>query len=142
MSITDSIREYVQEKASKLERYFDRIQSVEVVIGIDGGSPTAEVVVTAARRGRFVATHRAEDMYACIDKALHKVEEQIRRHKDRVRDRKGPTHEAQLQQASAAKIEQAGAAESKQVAAAKGERAAAAKSKQAGAAESEQAAEE
>ncbi len=106
MDITDSIRQYVEQKAAKLERYFDRIQSIEVKIDIDGGLPVAEVVVSAARSGQFVATHRAEDLYACIDKALHKVEEQIRRHKDRLRDRQGPTHEAQMEASAAQREEQ------------------------------------
>jgi len=31
-------------------------------------------------------------MYACIDQCMDKIKEQVRRHKDRVRDRQGPPH--------------------------------------------------
>lgn len=92
MEITPDIRAYAEEKAGKLVRYFDRINSIEVVIDVDGGVPTAEVVVNAVRNPSFVATHRGEDLTGCIDNAIHKVEEQIRRHKDKVRDRHGPSH--------------------------------------------------
>jgi putative sigma-54 modulation protein len=100
MSITDAIRDYAREKALKLERYFDRIMDAEVVMDLDGGIPLVEVIVNATHNTRFIGKHRGEDMYGCIDHAMHKVTEQVRRHKDRVRDRKGPSHEAQLEQAS------------------------------------------
>jgi putative sigma-54 modulation protein len=97
MEITDAIRAYAQDKASKLDRYLGRIISAEIIIGLDGGSPMVEVVVTAPHNNKFVATHRGPDMYGCIDTAVHKVEEQLRRHKDKVRDHKGPGHEAKAE---------------------------------------------
>jgi putative sigma-54 modulation protein len=101
MEITDAIRGYAQEKASKLQRYFSRIIAAEVIIGMDGGSPTVEVVVNAPHNSTFIGTHRGDDMYGCIDNAIHKVEEQIRRHKDKVRDHKGPGHEIKVDLAEA-----------------------------------------
>ena len=92
MDITQAMRDYASDKASKLERYFDRITSIEVVMDTEAGMPFVEVVVSAARNNRFIASHRGEDMYGCVDNALHKVEQQLRRHKDKVRDRQGPTH--------------------------------------------------
>jgi putative sigma-54 modulation protein len=89
MDITEAIRAYAQEKSEKLQRYFDRIMSIEIIIDIEGGTPAVEVVVTAAHSTTFVGHHRGEDMYGCIDNAIHKVEEQLRRHKDRLRDHKG-----------------------------------------------------
>jgi len=88
MSITDSIREYAHDKGSKLQRYFSRISHVEIILDLEGGVPVVEIVARAARGSTFIARHRDEDMYACIDKAAGKVEEQIRRHKDKVRDHK------------------------------------------------------
>ena len=90
MDITDAIRSHAHGKASKLERYFNRITSVEVIMDLDGGVPAVEVVVNASHSTTFVGTHRGEDMYSCIDIAMHRVQEQIRRHKDRVRDHKTP----------------------------------------------------
>ena len=93
MEITDALRQYTSEKTAKLQRYFNRIVSIEVIIDLDGGMPSVEIVVRGSRNSTFVGSHRGDDMYGCIDKAVHKVEEQIRRHKDKVRDHKGPTHE-------------------------------------------------
>lgn len=101
MHITEAIRDYAREKALKLERYFDRIMNTEVLMDLDGGTPLVEVIVSASHNITFVGKHRGDDMYGCIDNAMHKVTEQVRRHKDKVRDRQGLTHEGQLEAAGA-----------------------------------------
>ncbi len=92
MEVTDSIRKYVEAKAAKLPKFYDSAQSIEVVLDVEADKPVVEMVLTARRRNTFVASHRGDDMYACIDQCLHKITEQLRRHKDRVRDRQGPSH--------------------------------------------------
>ena len=92
MEVTDAIREFVEGKASKLPRYYDGLQTVEVTLDVEAEKPFAEIVVSARRKHTFVATHRDDDMYACIDQCLHKIIGQLRRHKDRLRDRQGPSH--------------------------------------------------
>ena len=90
MEVTDAIRQYVEDKASRLPRYYDKIQKVEVVLDMEADEAVTEMVVTATHRNTFVARHRDPDMYASIDRCLDKIIEQLRRHKDRVRDRQGP----------------------------------------------------
>ena len=92
MEVTDAMRTYAQEKASKLPRYYDNVHSIEVIFDMEAERPVVEIVVTAARKATFVATHRDEDMYACVDQCLDKIIRQLSRHKDKVRDRKGPPH--------------------------------------------------
>ena len=87
MDVTDAIRQYALAKADKLPKYYDKME---------GDRPVAEIVVQAKRKSTFVATHRDEDMYACIDQCLHKIAEQLRRHKDKVRDRQAPPHSGGL----------------------------------------------
>ena len=96
MDVTDAIRQYALTKADKLPKYYDKIRSTEIILGMEGDRPVAEIVVQAKRKSTFVATHRDEDMYACIDQCLHKIAEQLRRHKDKVRDRQAPPHSGGL----------------------------------------------
>jgi len=105
MDITEAIRDHCQEKATKLQRYYDRIINVDVIVDLDAGTPTVEVVVQASQNNTFVGKHRGQDMYGCIDNAMHKVEQQLRRYKDKVRNRKGPSHAEQLEQAEAVQEE-------------------------------------
>ncbi len=92
MDVTDAIREYVETKAAKLNRFYDNVHSIEVTLDIEADQPSVEIIVSAKRKNVFVASHRGPDMYACVDQCMHKISEQLRRHKDRVRDHQGPTH--------------------------------------------------
>lgn len=88
MDATDALKEYAEQKVAKLPKYFDNIHTIEVILDVDGGQPAVEIIAQATKKLTFVAHAREEDMYAGIDHCVDKVSEQIRRHKDKVRDRK------------------------------------------------------
>jgi len=92
MTVTDAIRTHMEAKVAKLPKFYDNVQNIEVVLDMEAEQSTVEIIVTARHRNTFVATHRDADMYACMDQCLHKITEQLRRHKDKVRDRQGPSH--------------------------------------------------
>jgi len=92
LGMTDAIRQYIESKVEKLPKYYDNIQSIEVVLDLDGGQPSVEIIVQASRKNTFVAHHREEDLYAGIDGCVDKMAQQLRRHKDKVRDRQGAPH--------------------------------------------------
>ena len=92
MDMTHAIRAHVESKVAKLPRYYNNVQSIEVVLDKEADRPVVEMIVTAKSSRPFVASHRDEDMYAAVDQCLHKITEQLRRHKDKVRDRQGPPH--------------------------------------------------
>ena len=89
MEGSEAVRQYVESKVGKLQRFYDGIQSVEVILDTQAEQAVVEIVVQAARKHTFVASHRDDDMYACVDVCLDKIVTQLRRHKDRVRDRQG-----------------------------------------------------
>ena len=88
VSVTDSIKNYAKEKASKLLKFYDRIQSIEVILDHDAGLNKVEIIVEAEHRNTFVAQESHEDMYAAVDLVVGKLERQLIRHKERHRDRK------------------------------------------------------
>ena len=92
MDATDAIKDYVEKRAAKLTKFYNRLHNIEVVLDIEADKPSVEVVASAAKKSTFVATHREDDMYACIDHCMDKVTEQIKRHKEKVRDHQGPPH--------------------------------------------------
>ena len=93
MEATDAIREYAEAKVEKLHKYYDNIQSIEVIVDMEAGQPTVEIIVQAIRKSTFVAHHREADLYASVDQCVAKMAQQLRRHKDKVRDRQGPPHD-------------------------------------------------
>ncbi len=92
MDITDAMRDHIESKTAKLPKYHDGIHSVEVILGREADLPTTEIVVQANRKATFVASERSEDMYACFDQCFHKIIEQLRRYKDKMRNHKGLSH--------------------------------------------------
>jgi len=89
VDITDAIRAHAEEKAAKLPKYYDSLTEVGVII--DSGKSTiveAEVIAKAEHGKIFVAKEIGRDAYACIDLAVHKVEEQLRRAKTKQRNNK------------------------------------------------------
>ena len=92
MEVTDAIRQYIEGKVAKLPRFYDSVLDIEVVLDTQADKAMVEIVAHAKQKHTFVATHRDDSMYACVDACLDKVSEQLRRHKDKVRDRQGPSH--------------------------------------------------
>ena len=91
MEVTDSLRQYVESKAEKLPKYYDHIHSIEITLDMEADQPMTEIVVHGGRKSTFVASVRNEDMYACVDQCMHKIAEQLRRHKDRIRAHHAPS---------------------------------------------------
>ncbi len=96
MEVTEALREYAEEKAARFPKFYDNIQSIEVIMDIEAGKPQVEIVVQATRKATFVAHHREDDMYACVDQCSDKIVQQLRRHKDKMRDRKGSPNTKQM----------------------------------------------
>jgi putative sigma-54 modulation protein len=89
IEITEAVRRYAQKKTSKLPKYYDSINQVEVIIsGEPNGKVSVEVIARGEHRKIFVVTETGEDVYACIDIAVHKLERQLRRKKSKERDNK------------------------------------------------------
>jgi putative sigma-54 modulation protein len=91
IDITEAIRKYAEEKTSKLPRYYNVINQVEVIIDSEpGGNINVEIIARGEHSNVFIGTERGEDAYQCIDGAVHKLEGQLRRKKSKERDDKHP----------------------------------------------------
>ena len=89
IEITDAIKEHAREKIEKLPRYYNSINRIEVVIeGSDGGKPSVEIIASAEHSNVFIAKETGDDTYTCIDVAVHKLERQLRRKKQKQRNNK------------------------------------------------------
>lgn len=80
VEITNSLREYVNTKFSKLERHFDQINNVYVVLTVEKSNQIAESTVHL-KGAEVHATADNQDMYASIDSLIDKLDRQILKHK-------------------------------------------------------------
>ena len=93
MEVTEAMKKYAEEKVGKLPRFYDGLQSADVTFALDAAEYVVEIVAHGRRKSVFVARQHGKEMYACLDQCAQKLEAQLRRHKDRVRDHHGPPHE-------------------------------------------------
>ena len=84
MEVTDSIKDYVTEKLSKMEKYFDNPENVvcKVVFSIRGREQKVEVTISGKYDLRAEVSH--SDLYAAIDLVIDKLETQMRKHKSKL----------------------------------------------------------
>ena len=85
--ITDSIKEYIEEKINKLEKYFDNSDiEAKVVAKVANNKQIIEVTIPT-NKYTLRAEERNEDLYAAIDLVIDKLERQIRKNKTKLNDR-------------------------------------------------------
>lgn len=85
-----SLRDYVHEKSSKFERYYDRVQTVEIVFDVEAGKVQCEIIARADHHTTFVAKELRDDAFAAFDETARELERQLTRHKEKHRNRKHP----------------------------------------------------
>ena len=87
-SVSDATRERIVETVEKLPRYSERLVAIEVTVDLERREePSVDVRVSAEHKHDFVATARSADLMASIDQAIHKLEQQLRKYKEKVQDR-------------------------------------------------------
>ena len=86
--VDPDLRAYVEEKIERLAHYFDRVDEAHVVLQAEGHRRIADVTVHASR-AVVSSEQSADDLRTAFDRAVDKVERQIRRYKERVRSHKG-----------------------------------------------------
>ena len=85
LEVTDSLREYVITKLSKLERHSDKVTNVHAVLSVEKLRQKAEATIHINGANLF-ADAENENMYAAIDSLSDKLDRQIKRHKEKRSD--------------------------------------------------------
>lgn len=87
--VTDSLREYTNDRIGRLSKYFEGIKHVQVILGEDGDAKHAELVISLPRGKTQIANASAKTIYAALDEVHDKAEKQLTRFKEKLRDRRG-----------------------------------------------------
>ena len=85
MEVTTSIKDYVIEKLSKMDKYFDEPNEIEakVVISVKGNEQKIEITIPA--KGYFLRAEVSHnDLYAATDLAIDILERQFRKFKTKL----------------------------------------------------------
>jgi putative sigma-54 modulation protein len=85
VDITTPLREYVNSKMERLERHFDHVTDIHVVLGVEKLRHKAEATMHISG-GNIFADAVEENMYAAIDALVDKLDRQLKKHKEKITD--------------------------------------------------------
>ncbi len=85
---SSALRTYVIDKTKVLERYFDRIVSVDVVLAVEKERHIVDMHAHLVNRKVITAHEESPDMYASIDLAIDRLKRQLVKYKDQLTDAK------------------------------------------------------
>lgn len=83
--LTNAIRDHIYDSVSKLEKYFDNIITAHFVLSFENNQNYVELVLHAPKHNLTSETTE-KDMYLAIDLAVDKMEQQIKKMKDKWSD--------------------------------------------------------
>ena len=87
VDITDSLRNYVVTRLDRLERHFDKITHINVILTVEKLRQKAESTVHISG-GEIYAEAESDDMYAAIDQLTDKLDRQLIKQKEKSNDKK------------------------------------------------------
>ncbi|MEN1679098.1 MAG: ribosome-associated translation inhibitor RaiA [Planctomycetota bacterium] len=86
--LNEANQEKLRAKAEKLSRFFERLTAIDVVVDLeDSNSPKIDLSVSAEHKHDFKAHAQSSSLASAFDAALQKVEQQLRKYKEKVQTR-------------------------------------------------------
>jgi putative sigma-54 modulation protein len=79
----------ISAKVSRLLRYFNRVTALNVTVDLGHeGLPAVEIVASGEQMQELVSHEVSAHLWRSVDGAVQKLEQQLRKHKEKVRDHK------------------------------------------------------
>lgn len=85
VDITEALRNYVIEKFERLERHFDHVINAHVILTVEKLRHKAEAYMLVSGSKLF-ADAENDNMYAAIDLLADKLDRQVIKHKEKLKD--------------------------------------------------------
>lgn len=85
VEVTTSLKSYTEDKLNKLERHFDKITAIHVIYDVEKLSQIVEATIKVVGT-ELHARSESEDMYASVDGLIDKLDRQLIKHKEKIRD--------------------------------------------------------
>lgn len=85
-TLSKESHDYIEKKLPKLSHIFDRLISITVTVDFQQGNPEVEILVSAEHKHGMVAKERSETVNAAFDVALSKMEQQLRKYKEKIQN--------------------------------------------------------
>jgi len=87
MDITPAIRDYVTGKFGKINRHFDHVIDIIIILSVEKLKQKAEAMIHISGKDVFVECED-ENLYAAIDALVDKLDRQVIKHKEKLSSRR------------------------------------------------------
>jgi putative sigma-54 modulation protein len=84
---TDALKQHVEKKVEKFEKYVTYPMEVQAILSLEKTEHRAEITCHAEHR-QLVAEGRSKDLYESIDQAVHKIEAQLKKEREKKKGHK------------------------------------------------------
>lgn len=78
------LRNHIEDKIQRLSKYFIKPTNAHITLNVEGTRHMAEISFSE-NRSLFNAKVLSHDMYLSVDRALAKIETQLKKHKEKVK---------------------------------------------------------
>ncbi|HEX9137676.1 MAG TPA: ribosome-associated translation inhibitor RaiA [Nitrospirota bacterium] len=91
---TDALKQYAQEKFSRLEKYLPKTSQTVITLSVVKKVHHIAEAVIKSNGVLIQASEETEEMYSAIDLLVEKIERRVRRYKEKLVDHKHQTNKA------------------------------------------------
>jgi putative sigma-54 modulation protein len=85
--LTDDLRDFAEKQIGKLDKYFNHIIDSHLIMEMEKSRMTAELKMKVYGTV-LTSKHRSFDMYDSVERVIDKMETQLKRYKDRLKDKR------------------------------------------------------
>ena len=86
--LSETTQEKIVAKTEKLSRIFERLTAIEITVDLDRkDAPQVDLRVSAEHKHNFFATEQSDELMGAVDGAVHKLEQQLRKYKEKIQER-------------------------------------------------------
>jgi putative sigma-54 modulation protein len=87
MDMTEALQDYVKNKVERVNKYLENIKEADVTLSVEKYRHSAEVTIKA--NGITInGEEETNDMYCSIDRVMDKIERQVKKYKEKIRQHK------------------------------------------------------
>ncbi len=88
--LAPALKDYAEGKVQSLKKYFDHIVNAHLIFSLEKYRQRIEITLHVNGKD-FVTVQESEDMYISVDRAVEKLEEQLKRYSGKLKRRKRAT---------------------------------------------------
>jgi len=93
--LSENTQSLILGKMEKVQRLFDRLTEILVTVDLEHKeSPRVDVVVHAEHKKDLKASETSTELMTAVDQVVHKLEQQVRKYKERIQTHHPRTTEA------------------------------------------------